>query len=261
MNWKDHGREIIESGRAYPRSKEYYFKQSITWTSTSSSYFGVRHSDHGFIFDAKGSSCFASESDHKWLLGFLTLKQVSFFLSFLNPTIEFQTGNIASLPLLPSLCCDTHFIESVSRIIDEAVAIARNDWNSAEISWDFLTLPIFQSKSTAKLQAAQEVADEECLFNFARMKELEEENNRLFIDAYDLQDELSPEVSDDQITLYRPNREEDVKRLISYAIGCVMGRFSLDKPGLIYAHSSNPGFDPSQYTIFRADDDGIIPLS
>ena len=82
----------------------------------------------------------------------------------------------------------------------------------------------------------------------------------LFIDAYGLQDELSPEVPEDQITLYRPNREEDIKRLISYAIGCMMGRYSLDKPGLIYAHSGNKGFDPSQYQTFPADDDGIIPL-
>jgi type II restriction/modification system DNA methylase subunit YeeA len=92
------------------------------------------------------------------------------------------------------------------------------------------------------------------------MKELEKENNRLFIEAYGLEAELTPDVADDQITLYRPDRSEDIKRLLSYAIGCVMGRYSLDKPGLIYAHSGNQGFDPSQYSTFRADDDGIIPL-
>jgi type II restriction/modification system DNA methylase subunit YeeA len=92
------------------------------------------------------------------------------------------------------------------------------------------------------------------------MKKLEEEINRLIIDAYDLQDELSPDVSDDQITLYRPNREEDIKRLLSYAIGCIMGRYSLDIPGLIYTHSGNQGFDSNHYKTFRADDDGIIPL-
>ena len=85
---------------------------------------------------------------------------------------------------------------------------------------------------------------------YTSMKELEEENNRFFIDAYGLKDELSPEVSDDQITLYRPDREEDIKRLLSYAIGCVMGRYSLDKPGLIYAQSGNKGFDPSPYKKF-----------
>lgn len=92
------------------------------------------------------------------------------------------------------------------------------------------------------------------------MKQLEEQNNRLFIDAYGLQDELSPEVPDDQITLYRPDRQEDIKRLISYAVGCMMGRYSLDTPGLIYAQSGNQGYDPSQYQTFPADEDGIIPL-
>jgi type II restriction/modification system DNA methylase subunit YeeA len=92
------------------------------------------------------------------------------------------------------------------------------------------------------------------------MKANEERSNRLFIEAYGLHDELTPEVPDDQITLYRPDRVEDIKRLTSYAIGCMMGRYSLDKPGLMYAHSGNQGFDPSQYKTFRADDDGIIPL-
>jgi type II restriction/modification system DNA methylase subunit YeeA len=89
---------------------------------------------------------------------------------------------------------------------------------------------------------------------------LEVENNRLFIEAYGLQDELSPDVADEQITLYRPDREEDIKRLLSYAIGCMMGRYSLDNPGLVYAHSGNVGFDPGQYKTFPADQDGIVPL-
>jgi type II restriction/modification system DNA methylase subunit YeeA len=89
---------------------------------------------------------------------------------------------------------------------------------------------------------------------------LEEENNRLFIEAFGLRDELTPEIPEDQITLYRPNREEDIKRLVSYAIGCMMGRYSLDKPGLIYAHGGNVGFDPSQYKTFLADPDGIVPI-
>jgi type II restriction/modification system DNA methylase subunit YeeA len=90
---------------------------------------------------------------------------------------------------------------------------------------------------------------------------LEVENNRLFIEAYGLRDELTPDIPEDQITLYRPNREEDIKRLMSYAVGCVMGRYSLDKPGLIFAHGGNVGFDPSQYKTFPADADGIVPVT
>jgi type II restriction/modification system DNA methylase subunit YeeA len=92
------------------------------------------------------------------------------------------------------------------------------------------------------------------------LQELECENNRLFIESYGIQEEVSPEVPEEHITLARPDREEDAKRLISYAIGCIMGRYSLDKPGLIYAHSKNMGFDPNQYTTFPADQDGIIPV-
>jgi type II restriction/modification system DNA methylase subunit YeeA len=94
----------------------------------------------------------------------------------------------------------------------------------------------------------------------AKVRSLEEENNRLFIEAYHLQDEVTPEVSDDQITLHRPDREEDCKRLLSYAIGCIMGRYSLDALGVIYADRGNERFDPGQYNTFPADDDGIIPV-
>jgi hypothetical protein len=120
-------------------------------------------------------------------------------------------------------------------------------------------LPIIQHKR-ASLEHSQEVANAESLARFTRMKELEEENNRLFIEAYGLQDELLPDVPDDQITLYRPDLGEDIKRLLSYAIGCAMGRYSLDEAGLIYAQSGNQGFDPRRYKTFRADDDGIMPL-
>ncbi len=140
------------------------------------------------------------------------------------------------------------------------MCLARSDWNSFETSWDFQSLPILQHKA-ATLRLSQEVADAEYLGRFRRIKELEEENNRLFIDAYGLQDDLSPEVGDDQITLYRPNREVDIKRLISYAVGCMMGRYSLDKPGLVYAHGGNVGFDSAQYQTFPADPDGIVPVT
>jgi type II restriction/modification system DNA methylase subunit YeeA len=102
---------------------------------------------------------------------------------------------------------------------------------------------------------------EQCGENIRALQKLEEENNRILIQTYGLENELSPDISEDQITLYRPDQEEDIKRLISYAIGCMMGRYSLGKPGLIYAHSGNQGFDASQYQTFPADDDGIIPIT
>ena len=137
-----------------------------------------------------------------------------------------------------------HFLGKQAALLQSRSSSLANDWNSFETSWDFLTLPILRHKAVT-LRESQESADAECHDRFRQMKELEEENNRLFIEAYGLQRELSPEVPDDQITLYRPDREEDIKRLLSYAIGCMMGRYSLDKPGLIYAHSGNQASTPA----------------
>jgi hypothetical protein len=209
------------------------------------------------VFDVGGSSAFPSVQHWNIITGFLCSNAALEMMKILNPTINFQVGNVASLPfawhkLQPQS-------EVINTLVETAVLLARTDWDAFETSWDFQTLSLIQQKK-ATLSESQEASDAHCLARFGRMKELEQENNRLFIEAYGLQDELSPEVTDDQITLYRPDRAHDIKRLLSYAIGCIMGRYSLDTPGLIYAHSGNQGFDPSQYTTFRADDDGIIPL-
>jgi hypothetical protein len=147
----------------------------------------------------------------------------------------------------------------IDAVVRGAVQLARTDWDSFETSWDFQALPVLQQR-TSTLAQSQAAADAEVLASFQRMKQLKGENNGLFIEAYGLQDELSPEVPEEQITLARPDREEDIKRLISYVIGCMMGRYSLDKPGLIYAHSGNLGFDHNLYTTFPADPDGIVPI-
>ena len=144
----------------------------------------------------------------------------------------------------------------------ELIASAELDWNDKEVSWDFAGLKFLQAafgrESINSSWNAWQLASKD-RFNKARV--LEEANNRLFIEAYGLQDELSPEVPEDQITLTRADREKDCQRLISYAIGCMMGRYSLDEPGLIYAHAGNIGFDASRYKTFPADPDGIVPLT
>jgi hypothetical protein len=189
------------------------------------------------------------------LLGFLNSHSAKLLLSLLNPTIGCGVGDVLRLPWN----IERAQPERVADITRTMVEEAKVDWDSSETSCDFKSLLILHHRA-ARLQESQEAACAECQMRFCQMKQLEEENNRLFIDAYGLQDELSPEVPDEQITLYRPNREEDIKRLASYAIGCMMGRYSLAKPGLIYAHGGNVGFDPSQYKTFAADPDGIVPI-
>lgn len=259
LNWFADGAELRAFDRSVLRNESYYFKEGITWTTTSMGYFGVRHTDHGFLFDVKGSSCFCDAQRLPILLGFFASPIAKYILDATNPTTENQVGDIAELPIVTSVF-DGSTAENLREVSTAAVALSRLDWDSFETSWDFQTLPVLQYKA-AKLTQSQADADSECHARFQRMKELERDNSRRFISAYGLQEELLSDVTDEQITLYRPDREEDMKRLLSFTVGCMMGRYSLNKSGLVYAHGGNVGLDPDQYTIFPADSDGILPVT
>lgn len=262
VNWENDG-ELIRntlhpSGDriwAHNFNLDYIFKPSLTFTATSSSYFGIRYSTKGFLFDNKGSSYFTTEEKMFPVLAFLASKPATVILKSINPTIEFQPGNISILPFFEKMIKN-----DVSIRVKSIITAYCLDWDSYEISWDFTENPIIRTQQSSLEQAfstwQQQNADA-----VAEMKRLEEENNKLFIEAYGLQDELTPDVPDEQITLTRADREKDSQRLVSYALGCMMGRYSLDEPGLIYAHAGNQDFDASRYKKFPADTDGIIPLT
>jgi type II restriction/modification system DNA methylase subunit YeeA len=260
VNWENDG-EAIASFRHVAKlsNVDYFFRQSITWTASSSSFFGVRHSDEGFLFDVKGSSCFPAQESHFALLAFLASKLVSHFLSFMNPTIEFQVGNIATLPVKNSLVLECQLQKSLSELGENAVRIAREDWDSSETSWGFNCNGLLAERNASIIDSLHEFSARRAS-RLAEMQAIESQVNSLLIAEYGLSGDLTPTVTEDAVTLDKGNPEDDIKRLLSYAIGCVMGRYSLDKPGLIYAHSGNQGFDADQYKTFRADDDGIIPL-
>jgi hypothetical protein len=267
INWENDGSEAMNfakdlygSATKTIRNIPLFFKPSITWSFVSSSNFGVRYCDQGFIFDVGGSSAFPPPNLSMTVIGLLCSKVASGFLKSINQTLNFQAGDIAKIPYL------TAELDPVKERIDsnsiKAIALSRADWDASELSWEFQSLnwaksgvdqlTLSDSWSRLERQSKEVVAE---------IKKLEEENNRLFINAYELQDELTPEVPESQITLTRADREKDCQRLISYAIGCMMGRYSLDEPGLIYAHAGNVGFDPSRYTRFAADADGILPIT
>lgn len=237
-----------------------YFRACATWSFVSSSFFGVRRSDTGFIFDVGGSSAFTPDGMLNVVTGFLCSAVAFNFMKVMNPTLNFQVGNVASLPFDDTLISPIR--SDVSALVDKAVRISRIDWNGSETSWDFGIFPLLEEEMQAdRIADAFERWSKTCVGRAADLRQLEERNNRLFIEAYGLDDEMASGVPDDQITLHRSDREEDIQRLISYAIGCMMGRYSLDTRGLIYAHSGNQGFDPSQYKTFTADQDGIIPVT
>ena len=209
------------------------------------------------------------------LLAYCNTKFFGLAADLINPTIHFHIGYFNKLPLA------TYGDELQPRgISDACVSASKVDWNTYERSWDFQYSPILtaSSESTANLESCYTTWITQNRATIAEMQRLEEENNRLFIDAYGLAGELTPDVPIEQITLtvnpaYRYGgkmseadlwtrfREDSMRELVSYAIGCMLGRYSLDEPGLIYAHSGNQGFDPSRYTRFLADADGILPLT
>jgi type II restriction/modification system DNA methylase subunit YeeA len=257
VNWEDDGKELRSFPGVSVRSPQYYFKKSISWSEVSSSSFSARANDGGFIFDTSGPALFVNEEDFLLIQGYLATKIANEILGLINPTLHYLSGNIESLPHAPDLLASSAI--QISELATQAIHISKKDWDRNEKSWDFSNLGWLKSGVDLKTAWAQ-WADQN-RSQISTMQRIEEENNRHFINAYCLEDELTPEVPESQITLARADREKDCQRLISYAIGCMMGRYSLDEPGLIYAHSRNVDFDASRYATFPADADGIVPLT
>ncbi|WP_019384246.1 BREX-1 system adenine-specific DNA-methyltransferase PglX [Acinetobacter venetianus] len=259
VNWEQDGLEIRdnidENGkqRSRPQNTDYYFNPSVSWSKITSSLFSMRYFPTGFIFADAGMSVFAEDSTIKKVMGCLNSKVSETLLSNMSPTLNFEAGTISKFPLIED-------INNYQEVIDRLITQSKSDWDSYETSWDFSQNPIIRTQQP-NLEQAFNTWQQQNADAVAEMKRLEEENNKLFIDAYGLQDELTPDVPDEQITLTRADREKDSQRLVSYALGCMMGRYSLDEPGLIYAHAGNQDFDASRYQKFPADADGIIPLT
>lgn len=279
VNWENDGYELQNtlhpSGSriwAHNFNLNYIFKPAITWTFVSSSCFGVRQSPQGFLFDVAGSSAFPDESEMQTLMGLLGSKVAFLLLKALNPTLNFQAGNLSDLPVV-SLNHSTK-IRTMS-IVNNLVDICKSDWDSYETSWDFTILPLLKPEyNQSSIQETYNDLRTHWWELTLEMQQLEEENNRIFIEAYGLQDELTPEVPLSEITLtcnpyyrYGGDRSEEelerlllldtIKEYISYAVGCMLGRYSLDKEGLAFAGGE---FDPAQYKTFPADRDNVIPV-
>ena len=257
------------------KNRAYYFKPSVTYSALSGGEFAARICDRGYIFDTKGSCAFPLKGATKEQLASLLNSRVSSsFLKLLAPTLDFSLFALNKIPIPKNL--PPH----ASSLAISCLAIAKRDWDAYETSWDFRFHPLVNepADSTHSIATSYATWVSENRELITEMKRLEEENNRLFIDAYGLQDELKPDVPIEQITLavnpaYRYGgklteeelrtrfRQETMAELISYAIGCMMGRFSLDTSGLIYAQSGNIGFDASRYQKFSADADGIVPVT
>ena len=237
VNWENDGLEIknnIDKAtgriRSHNYNGEYALKEGFTWTAISTSVTSFRYVEGGFLFDSAGSMGFAySRENLKYIIANLNSKIAEEAFRFISPTIKFMPGQVASIP------CNVDYgkRDEVTSIADELIAFSKSDWDSFETSWDFKKHPLLRNVSTISEAFAQWQA--ECDDRFNQLKANEEELNRIFIDIYGLQDELTTEVEDKDVTVRKADLQRDIKSLLSYAVGCMFGRYSLDKPGLIFA--------------------------
>jgi hypothetical protein len=280
VNWYKGGEEIKKNGMTSFRGKDFYFKEGVTWSFINSSNFGVRYKTQGYIFDIQGSSSFPPASKLATIIGFLNSVVTYKFLSIINPTLSFQGGNINNLPYVNP----KEFYDEINENTNICIQIARNDWDSNEISWDFKKHP-FLFIGASNLENCFKKWQSMISSTFFQLQECEEKLNKIFIKVYGLEEELSAKVIFKDITISQdfieinkldncsnkfsdkliPVRQDIiVHKLLSYLLGCLMGRYRLDKEGLNIAQP-NPLQGELQPYIYKGfsievDQDAIIPL-
>ena len=257
MNWENDGYEIRHffdaNGklRSRPQNTSSYFKECVSWSKISSTATSFRYYPKGIVYDCAAMSFFP-EDKLDYYLSFCNSKITYEVLKIIAPTINFQAGDIAKLPILN----DSSKEKMIENKVQETIALSKSDWDSFETSWDFKVHPLVKNH-TSTIEEAYELWSSECLERFNTLKSNEEELNRIFIDIYGLQDELDPYVEDKNVTVRKADLVRDIKSFISYAVGCMFGRYSLDCEGLAYAGGD---FDLSKYANFKPDEDNIIPI-
>lgn len=277
VNWENDGEAIKSEKNFCARGEEFYFSKGITWSDITSGKLSGRVLPEGFLFDASGPSAFFKDPSLTYVgLALLNTKFADSWSKILNPTLHFQSGDFRKLTLAPS------YISGSTRLTSKSLLeISKNDWDAYETSWDFTSLPLLHPDyRQPTLKATYQKLRAHWRNMTLEMQRLEQENNRIFIDAYGLQDELIPDVPLNEITLtcnphyrYGGDKSEDeleamlladtMRELVSYAVGCMFGRYSLDKPGLILA---NQGETLADYLAqvpqprVTPDEDNVIPL-
>lgn len=259
VNWENDGYAIKHCFnsegklRSRPQNRTYYLKPCITWSDITSAQFSGRYCEGGFLFDVKGSSGFPKNNELLYVLGFLNSKISQKCIKILNPTITTQVGDMARIPVY----FDEEKRGKIELLVNNSVNSVRTDWDAFETSWDFKKHPLLCYESD-KVSIAFELWSKECAERFNQLKANEEELNRIFIDIYGLQDELTPEVEDKDVTVRKADLQRDIKSLISYVVGCMFGRYSLDEDGLAYAGGE---WNNSKYDTFIPDEDNCIPIT
>lgn len=260
INWENDGKDIKEyaiskynSVTRTITSIDYYFRKCIAWNQISTTKPNFKSFDNGFIFCSASPSLFCNEKDYYYILALLNCRVSETIIRALNPTINFGVGDI----LKAIYIYDENNYEKITQLAKRNIELSKDNWNMFETSWDFKVNPLLKY-NTNSIEEAYNKLNKEIEEKYQELKSNEEELNRLFIDIYGLNGEINPEVNDDELTYKRPSKKEIIKSLISYSVGCMFGRYSLDEDGLIYAGGD---FDNLKYTKFKVDNDNIIPIT
>ncbi|MCU4664881.1 BREX-1 system adenine-specific DNA-methyltransferase PglX [Leuconostoc mesenteroides] len=263
VNFRNGGYELLHmKGKGYKvgstnHNLNFIFKNAITWSKISSGSFSARQVTGGFIFD--DASPFLIPN-HTMLatLALLNSSVTQYILNILNPTLNYSPGTIANIPVNPVMDTDS----TITKMSQKSISIAETDWNSYELSWDFNKDPLHQHIAEHNrnwtVEAAFNQWKQEAQDRFDQLKKNEEELNKIFIDLYDLQDELSPEESDKEVSVRKADLGRDIRAFMSYFIGVTLGRYSLDTPGLAFAGGD---WDASKYTSYQPNADDVIVLT
>ena len=263
INWQFDGKELREwadylntHGTSMGRlvSQEFYFKKGLTWSGVGATRFGVRCYDGGMLFDVGANGLFVDEKLYFYLAGFLNTGLANEMIKVLNPTINTGSGTVGKLPII----IDESYLDEINTLVNANIALAKADWDEHENSWDFKTLPLVNGARTSLIEEAYNFWEATCLQRFNQLKDNEKRLNEIFIAIYGLENELNSEVKAEDVSIRLLSKEGAVKEFISYAVGCMFGRYSLDVEGLVYAGGD---WDSSQYATFAADRDNIIPIS
>ncbi|MEG0455313.1 MAG: BREX-1 system adenine-specific DNA-methyltransferase PglX, partial [Bacteroides sp.] len=267
VNWENDGYEIKHfvddkgKQRSRPQNTAYYFRSSITWTDIASSGTHFRFRPSGSLYDVKGMSCFPEPDECQQIIGFCNSSLSFAMLKVLSPTLSTQIGEVSRLPVF----CVGNSKDGIDRLVDTNIEYAQADWDSFDTSWDFEQHPLAPSQ----LGSASLISDcytrwsDECQQRFDTLKANEEELNRIFAEIYHMENEVPIEVPDDKVSVRRADLQRDIKSLISYGVGCLFGRYSVDKPGLILADQGSAAEDFREKlpnASFSIDEDGILPV-
>ena len=269
VNWENDGEEIkayaAKLYRNYTRTIKnipFYFRKGLTWSTISSGLFSLRYVPEGFVFETKGAMCYV---DDKYLYSVLALyntKVMQQFLAVVSPTLDYHEGPLGRTPILFE---DNSEIDEITK---NCITISKNEWDSFENSWDYKVHPLIELRTETECVRVHEqqnyhikdvywVWSQLCDKRFQQLKDNEEKLNRHFIDVYNLQNELTPEIEENDVSVRKADLGRDIHSFISYAVGCMFGRYSLDEDGLAYAGGE---WDASKYASFAADKDNIIPI-